>query len=127
MEQSTNGSSTHKSTSILRRWYFWVGLGGVALLITIFAFGWYYYRSGKINQYVATQIEAALQEYGVRAEIGGFEISSGIRSATLRNVKLYNQATGQLLGTIDRAVVEIKITDLYALNLEYVENLIGPQ
>src|SRR5437870_2701821 len=117
MEQSSNASPSRSRTSIFRRWYFWVGLCGIVLLFAIFAFGWFYYRSGKFNRYVAAEIETALKEYGVRAEVGGFEIGHGIRSATLRNVKLYNQETGQLIATLDRAVVEIKIADLYALNL----------
>ncbi len=117
MEQSTNDSPSRNHTSIFRRWYFWVGLSGILLLAAVALSAWFYYRSGKINQYVARQIEMALQEYGIRAEVGGFEIGRGIRSATLRNVKFYNQATGQLIGTLDRAVVELSITDLYALNL----------
>lgn len=117
MEQQSNGSPSRNRTSLFRRWYFWVGLGSIVLLLAIFTYGWFYYRSGKLNRYVAAQIEIALREYGVRAEVGGFEIGRGIRSATLRDVKLYNQATGQLIGTLDRAVVELKITDLYALNL----------
>ncbi len=118
MEQSSNGSPSRTRTSLFRRWYFWVGLSSLVLLLASLAFAWFYYRSGKLNRYVATQIEAALLEYGVRAEVGGFEIGRGIRSATMREIKLYNQTTGQLIGTVDRAVVEIRITDLYALNLK---------
>ena len=117
MQQPTSDSPSRNHTSIFHRGYFWVGVGGIVLLAAVFLFGWYYYRSGKVNVYVARQIETALKEYGVRAEIGGFEIGRGIRSATLRDVKFYNQATGQLIGSLDRAVVELKITDLYALNL----------
>ena len=64
MEQSSNGSPSRNRISIFRRWYFWVGLSSLVLLFAIFAFAWFYYRSGKLNRYVATQIEAALQEYG---------------------------------------------------------------
>ncbi|MFN7928340.1 MAG: hypothetical protein U0Y68_10415, partial [Blastocatellia bacterium] len=115
--QQTTPNDSPRSRTLFRRWYFWAGLSGLVLLLAIFAFAWFYYRSGKLNRYVATQIEMALQEYGVRAEVGGFEIGRGIRSATLRDVKLYNQTTGQLIGTLERAVVELSITDLYALNL----------
>jgi outer membrane protein insertion porin family len=117
MEHTTNDSPPPQHTSIFRRWYFWVALTGVVLVTAVIVGGWYFYRSGRVNEYVARQIEMALQEYGVRAEVGGFEIGRGIRTATLRNVKFYNQATGQLIGTLDRAVVELSITDLYALNL----------
>ncbi len=117
MEQSTNDLPPRPRTSLFRRWYFWVALSGIIIVTAIIVGGWMYYRSGKVNQYVASQIETALQEYGVRAEVGGFEIGRGIRSATLRKMKFYNQATGQLIGTVERAVIELSITDLYALNL----------
>ncbi|HEX4946356.1 MAG TPA: hypothetical protein VFZ34_06830, partial [Blastocatellia bacterium] len=117
MQQATNDSSSQAGPSLFRRWYFWVALGGIVVLVVVLAYGWFYYRSGKVNEYVARQIELALQQYGVRAEVGGFEIGRGIRSATLRDIKFYNQATGQLIGTLERAVVELRITDMYALNL----------
>jgi outer membrane protein insertion porin family len=74
-------------------------------------------RSGKLNRYIAGQVKQALAEFGVRTEIGGFELSWGPRTATLEGLKFYNQQTGQLLATVDRAQLLVTIPDLYALRL----------
>ena len=100
-----------------RKLIFWLTVGGFILLAVLAIFIWNYYRSGKFNRYVATEIEAALKEYGVRAEVGGFEIGSGIRTATLRDLKFYNQQTGQLIATLERAKIELAIVDPFALQL----------
>ena len=118
MEQSPSLAPPNQRSPLFRRWYFWVALGLLFVLLAALIYGVYYYRSGKFNHSIATQLEAALREYGVRAEVGGFELGNGLSSATLRDLKFYNQATGQLISTIDRAVVTLKITDLYALNLK---------
>ncbi len=117
MEQSPALAPPNLRSPFFRRWYFWVAIGLILLLLAALIYGFYYYRSGKLNHYIATQLEAALLEYGVRAEVGGFELGNGLSSATLRDLKFYNQATGQLISTVDRAVVTLKITDLYAINL----------
>lgn len=104
-------------TRTKRKVVWWFALGGVILITALALFIWNYYRSGKFNRYVATEIEAVLKEYGVRAEIGGFEVGSGIRTATLRDLKFYNQQTGQRVATIERANVELSIIDPFALRL----------
>jgi hypothetical protein len=100
-----------------RRWLLIGGLSVLALLIGLGLLAWYWVRSGRVNSYVADQIVAALKEYGIRAEVGGFEIGRGLRTAAVRDVKLYNQQTGQLIATLDRAVVTIEIRERYALRL----------
>src|SRR5438105_1903290 len=69
----------------------------------------YYVWSGGFDRYVTGQVVSALAEYGVRAEIGGLELSGGVRTAKLHDIKLYNQETGQLVATIDRAVLVVEI------------------
>ncbi len=113
MESSSNYAPRPR---FFHRWYFRATVAGVVLLAAL-VWAWLAYRAGKLNQYVARQVEAAALDYGVRAEVGGFELGRGIRSATLRDVKFYNQTTGQLLGTLGRGVVDLRITDLFALNL----------
>jgi outer membrane protein insertion porin family len=74
-------------------------------------------RSGRLNRIITAQVQSALAEYGVRTEIGSFELSWGPRSAVVQDLKFYNQATGQLLATVDRAKLIVSIPDLYALRL----------
>ena len=118
MQGSFPNTPPHRRLSVFRRWYFWVAFSIVLLLLAGGIYGIYFYRSDKLNKYIAKQIEGALLEYGVRAEVGGFELGDSLSAATLRQVKFYNLATGELIGTVDRAVVIIQITDLYALNLK---------
>lgn len=98
----------------------WLLIGSAIFLVLLIGLGlysWYWVKSGRVNTYVSSQIVTALKEYGVRADVGGFEIGRGLKTATLRNVKLYNQQTGQLLATIDRAVVTIQVVQPFALSL----------
>src|SRR5438093_6486494 len=82
----------------------------LSLIVLLGLSGWFYVRSGRVNIYIGEQVKSALSEYGVRAEFGGFELAWGVRTARLRDVKLYNQQNGQLIVTIDRAelVTEVK-------------------
>jgi hypothetical protein len=100
------------------RWVWIAGLSVLALAVGLGLFAWYWVRSGRVNTYVANQIVTALKEYGIRAEVGGFEIGRGLRTAALRDLKLYNQQTGQLIATVDRAVVTIEVRDRFALRLK---------
>ncbi len=122
MQQPSDTQLPPQQARPKRKVLLWVALGSLVLLLAAGLYGWNYYRSGKLNRYVATEIEAALKEYGVRAEIGGFELSNRIRTATLRNLKFYNQQTGQLIATIDRAEVQLAIVDPFALRLRRVVN-----
>ncbi|HEY6330042.1 MAG TPA: translocation/assembly module TamB domain-containing protein [Blastocatellia bacterium] len=70
-----------------------------------------------MNRFIAAQVQSALADFGVRTDIGSFELSWGPRSAVVRNVKFYNQATGQLLASVDRAKMIVSIPDLYSLKL----------
>lgn len=92
--------------------------GAVLSLLLVLALALVFYvRSGRLNRYVGGEIQTALTEYGIRAEIGAFELAWGARTATLRDVKLYNQETGQLIATLDRAEVVVDIPSAYALRL----------
>jgi outer membrane protein assembly complex protein YaeT len=115
-EQATNPQPASNGWSFRRKLLIWGGVTAVVLLIALALGSWYYIRSGRLNERVAREIEAALQEYGLRAEIGGFELA-GLRTVTLRQLKFYNQQTGQLIATLDRAVLSLKILEPYALRL----------
>src|SRR5215510_10045245 len=70
-------------------------------LITFFLLaGLYYIRSDRLNRYIANQVVDALGEYGLRTEIGKFELAWGIRTAKICDIKVYNQQTGQLIATV---------------------------
>jgi outer membrane protein assembly complex protein YaeT len=87
-------------------------------LVAILALaGYYYIRSGRLNRYIANQVVTALEEYGLRTEIGKFEIAWGIRTARVRDVKIYNQTTGQLIATLDRAEMVADVREPIALRL----------
>jgi outer membrane protein assembly complex protein YaeT len=88
------------------------------LLAAIAAVGvWFYLRSAAFNRYVSEQIEAKLPEYGLRGEIGGFGITLDENRARLKDLKLHNQQTGQLIATLRGAEIVFRIPDLYALKL----------
>ena len=74
-------------------------------------------RSEKFNSYVAGEIKKKLTEYGLRSEIGSFGFAWGPETARLKDLKVYNQQTGQLIATIKSIEVQTKILDLYALKL----------
>ncbi len=86
------------------------------LLIALIALGaLVYLRSERFNRYVAGEIKAKLSEFGLRAEIGSFGLSWDTQTARLRDLKIYNQRTGQLLVTVERADTQVEVRDLYAL------------
>ena len=76
----------------------------VILLAALIAIGLLIYlRSEKFNRYIAGEIKAKLSEFGLRAEIGSFGVGWDTQTARLRDLKIYNQQTGQLVATVERA------------------------
>src|SRR5215510_9654298 len=76
---------------------------------------WVYIRSENFNNYVAREIKSKLREFGLRAEIGSFGISWDTQTARLRDLKIYNERTGQLVATVGRFDTVIEIGDPLAL------------
>src|SRR5262245_30875908 len=76
---------------------------------------WVYIRSENFNNYVAREIKSKLREFGLRAEIGSFGISWNTQTARLRDLKIYNERTGQLVATVERLDTMIEIGDPLAL------------
>ncbi|MBO0862277.1 MAG: translocation/assembly module TamB domain-containing protein, partial [Chloracidobacterium sp.] len=86
------------------------------MIIGTLAFAvWKYIRSESFNNYVAGEIKSSLREFGLRAEIGRFGISWDTETARFRNLKIYNERTGQLVATIKRLDTLISISDPLAL------------
>lgn len=100
-----------------RRLFAYIGLGALGLIILLALAGLLWLRSDRFNRFAGREIDQALRQYGLRAEIGDFDIGRGLRTATLRNVKIYNLQTGQLIATVDRATVALEVREPFALRL----------
>jgi len=77
----------------------------------------YYIRSDRLNRYIANQVVEALGEYGLRAEIGKFDIAWRRQTAKIRDIKIYNQQTGQLIASVDQLEMVAQVLEPYALRL----------
>ncbi|HEY6805201.1 MAG TPA: translocation/assembly module TamB domain-containing protein [Pyrinomonadaceae bacterium] len=109
--------------TIRRRWRYFsrrhaflagliIGVGILALLVIAFLS----YRLGFVDRYVAGQITSTFANYGIRATIKEFHSSLPPRTVEMSGVELFDAATGEQLGKIDKLSAKIKIADLYALN-----------
>src|SRR5262249_49909770 len=101
----------------MRRILVYLARALITLAIIAILLGLLYLRSGRFNRFIAIEIEKALEAYGLRAEIGSFEMGRGLRTVTLRDIKLFNLRTDQIIATVDRATVSITIRDPFALRL----------
>lgn len=88
----------------------------VILGLAIFG-GLMWLRSEKFNAYVADQIKKKLTEFGLRGEIGSFAFTWTPEVARLKDLKVYNQQTGELVASVKSIDVNVNIVDLYALKL----------
>ena len=89
-------------------------IAGVALLVLIIAL---VYRLGYVDAYVASQIKETFGKYGIRAEIKTFHTLLPQQSVEMQGIELFDPATGEKLGKIDRLVAAVRIGDLYAIDL----------
>ncbi len=96
-----------------------IGVGILALLVVAFLS----YRLGYVDRYVAGQIVSTFSNYGIRATIKEFHSSFPPQTVEMSGVELYDTATGEQLGKIDKLTAKIRIEDLYALNLRRNINL----
>src|SRR5215813_337919 len=114
---------TPETPSIERPWYarrkrlLWIGFGVFSLLALLVLAGLLYVRTGRLNRYISSQVVEALGAYGLRVEIGNFNISWGIQTANIGDIKIYNQQTGQLIATVDQAEMKVEIREPFALQL----------
>ncbi|HEY8460047.1 MAG TPA: hypothetical protein VIM99_06675, partial [Blastocatellia bacterium] len=98
----------------LKRYIF--AIIATSLIVGTLAFAvWQYLRSEAFNNYVAGEIKSKLREFGLRAEIGSFGISWDTETARLRDLKIYNERTGQLVATVESFDTLISIKDPLAL------------
>jgi outer membrane protein insertion porin family len=94
--------------------------GLVVLLLILVAVGVavFYVRSGRINSRIVSEVQVALAGYGLRAEVGGLDIAWGLRTGKVRDVKIYNAQTDQLIATVDQAELVLEIPNPFALRLQ---------
>src|SRR5262245_31681747 len=100
-----------------RRLFVYSALGLIALVIIAVLIAFLYLRSERFNHFLAIEIEKALEAYELRAEVEKVEPEFGSSAVTLRNLKLFNRQTGQLIAVIDRARASFTIRDPFALRL----------
>src|SRR5215510_12738143 len=112
---------TQETPSIEQPWYarrkrlLWIGFSAFSLLALLILAGLLYVRTGKLNRYISSQVVEALSAYGLRVEIGNFDIAWGLQTAKIGDIKIYNQQTGQLIATVDRAEMKVQIREPFAL------------
>jgi translocation and assembly module TamB len=75
------------------------------------------YRLGFVDRYIAGQIKSDFSKYGIRAEIKTFHANLPPSTVEIQGIELFDAASGEKLGKIDRLVAGIFVRDLYALNL----------
>src|SRR5262245_54311880 len=100
-----------------RKRMLWIGFGVLSLLALIILAGLFYVRTGRLNRYISSQVVEALGAYGLRVEIGNFNISWSFQTAKIGDVKIYNQQTGQLIATVEQAEMKVQIREPLALQL----------
>jgi outer membrane protein insertion porin family len=94
------------------------GIVALFLIVAIVFAALFYIRSGRLNRRIVSEVQTALAGYGLRAEIGGLDIAWGIRTAKVRDVKIFNEQTEQLIAEIDQVVLELEIPNPFALRLQ---------
>src|SRR4051794_36994283 len=123
-EPESSSPETPESVPARQRWvvrhrrFTAAGLGLVALALVLAVAVSIFVWTGGVDRYIAREVVVALAQYGVRTEIGHLEFSFGVRTAKLRDVKLYNAETGALIATVDRAELVVETPGLYAPSFE---------
>ncbi len=101
-----------------RRKLFFIALLGLLLLIGgVVLSSWLWLRSESFNRFVTAEIKNKLTEFGLRGELGSFGFAWTSQTARLKDLKIYNQQTGQLIASIKEIEMKTNIRDLYAIKL----------
>src|SRR5215208_1425860 len=122
--------SVENKPTVGRRWRYFtrrhailatiiMGVAALVLILLVFSL----FRLGFVDRYVAGQIKNTFANYGIRAEIREFHATFPPRTVEMNVIELYDSATGEKLGKIDKLLATVKIEDLYALNLQRNINL----
>jgi translocation and assembly module TamB len=87
----------------------------VILVLVIFA-GFIAVRTGYVGRYIEARFVEQMDKIGVRTEIGAFETTFAPLGVRLRDVNLYDKATGEKLAFVKYLKLDATVTDLYAAN-----------
>src|SRR5690242_4358172 len=68
-----------------------------------------YIRSGGLDRFLQNQIIAGLKDTGIRAEIGGTQLSLSGNLATLNNLRLYIEGENQPFAVIEKIEGEFSV------------------
>jgi outer membrane protein assembly complex protein YaeT len=117
MDQTPEAPSFQPSWTARHKRLLIVGLVVLLIIAGLSFFALFYVRSGRLNRTIVGEVQTALQEYGLRAEVGELELVWGIRTARVHDVKIYNQETNQLVATLDSAELVVEIPNPFALRL----------
>ncbi len=122
--------SEPEKPSLARRWRYFTrrhailaGLIIAVVAIVLVLLGFFLYRLGYVDRYIANQIKRTFANYGIRAEIREFHADIPPQTVKMSGVELFDAQTGELLGKFDQLDATIRIEDLYALNLQRNINL----
>ncbi len=120
MNQKPEEQSTITTQPKRKRWRKRLVIVMLCLVLLVGAAGigaWFWLRSESFNRFVAEQIKTKLTEFGLRGEIGSFGFAWDAQTARLKDLKIYNGQTGQLIASVKSIEVRTEIQDLYALKL----------
>ncbi len=87
----------------------------ILLLSFLFLAGVVWVKSGRFDQWVATQLTTQLAEFGIRTEIGAVKPSLRDLSLELENVKLYPEKEKEPFTTFEKLNATVKFSDLFKL------------
>ncbi len=87
----------------------------ILLLSFLFLAGVVWVKSGRFDQWVATQLTTQLAEFGIRTEIGSIKPSLRDLSLELENVKLYPDKEKEPFATFEKLNGTVKFSDLFKL------------
>src|SRR4051794_23400591 len=101
-----------------RRRFLLGALGALVLVLLVVGLvAFYYVRTGRLDRAIQGEVQLALAEHGARTEFGTFEVGLSARTATATDVKVYDQATGKLIASADKAVITVDTPNLFSASL----------
>jgi len=87
-----------------------IGALSVLSLILILAIAVFWYiRSGRLDLYLQSQVIDAMQDFGIRAEIGDTKLDLRGYKVTLKNIKLYAGDAEKAFGEIESLAAEFSV------------------
>jgi len=102
---------------LTRRNAFITALGFGVAIVALVLIAVIIYRLGFVDRYLVSQIKSDFSKYGIRAEFKNFHATIPPNTVDMQGIELFDALTGEKLGKIDRMLANIRIQDLYALNL----------